>query len=355
MDINIWSPSVLAVIIGFLAVVGAIIFAKNKSTRKTIGIIGGVAGVVGIIVLFMGASLPTSLQFLNDPLWAGLGKSATVGGVQVVYSAVQGTNGNQGSNTGSGYIVTTNPTIAVAGGDKQQAGTSVTPGIQYSNGGGTFATASSTTAVPGQTLDLIMNSSGYHSQVVQALQVTPNSFPLSVLFNKNATITENIYTTTGLVITNGGGAQNQTDLGNGAGYNLKDDMTANALTSTQDMVCIIEITAGTNASTNPVGAQFGGQSPFSTSKPIWYTTAGVNSNVYLFNMPAISDTATRTNNIILTAKSTGRFQATSKMIKNCYTKEWFIDPNTGDLTYDVADSNGAVKSIAQYTYTVVFQ
>lgn len=261
--------------------------------------------------------------------------------------------GGQGSG---GLIITTNPTVAVAAQDAQSQGTSVGNALTYAfTRGGAFVT-SPTTAVPGQVLDLLVtNGTTYHSAAVKAITITPSTFPVSVLLNKNATVTESIYTTTGLVIANGVGVQNQTDLGNGMTYNLKDEMTANALTSTQDMVCVFELTSGNNASTSPPGVTFGGALPTSTSKPTWYTTVGVNSNVYLFDVPALSTSATNTRTIGLTAKTAGRFQAGSRLIKTCYTKENFVDSVNAQISYDVADSNGNLKSIASYTYTVYFQ
>lgn len=254
---------------------------------------------------------------------------------------------------------TTNPTISFTGIDAQQTGTSV-QSTYYANvndGDGGFGAADTpTTAVPDQVISfLLLNATSYHNTKIDDLKIESTTFPYTVKFNKNATITENIYTTTGLVINNGGGAQNQTDLGNGVSYNLKDEMTADSLTSTQDMICVIEMTVGANCSTNPSCVTYGGQQPTSTSNPIWYTLAGTGSKVYLFDQSPISSTSTVTKNIVLTPKSDGRFSALGYMKKSCYTKEYFIDPNSGQIAYDVADSQGTVKSMAIYTYTVYFQ
>jgi hypothetical protein len=136
-------------------------------------------------------------------------------------------------------------------------------------------------------------------------------------------------------------------------------MTASALTSTQDMVCIVEIEAGTNASTSPAGAALdlnGVAIPvLSTSKPTWYSTLGTASNVYQFEVAPLDTTALQTFHVTLVAKPTGRFSAATRMVKTCYTKEYFEDPVTGKIVYDVADSLGNLKSMAQYKYTVYFQ
>lgn len=299
-------------------------------------------------------------------LLIGIGVFAVIAllAVMVYYVAVKettypGTTQTITTGEGAGTIVTTNPIISIIGNDAQQSGTAVsTSGSKYqvNKGGFNSVTLGTTTAIPGQIVDLLLvNNSNYHNAVLKDISVNVDSFPVGVKFNKNASVIENLYTTTGLVITTGGGAQNQTDLGNGATYNLKDEMTAGSLTETQDMICIVEITAGSNASTTAGAVTYGGKAPVSTSKPTWYSTAGTTSNVYQFEMPSLKSSNTVTNTLHLEAKSSGRFSATSYVKKSCYTKEWFVDDVTGVLTFDVADSNGNLKSMAIYTYTAYFQ
>jgi len=284
----------------------------------------------------------------------------------------------QTSQTGSGTIINTvNPAIQVAGVDKQQTGTTVTSNpAKASTGGGAFATITlgTTTTVPGQTLDLFLtNGTSYHTayygkdiqgdanvqQSTSSISVTPSTFPITVVYNKNATVTENIFNTLGVAITNGGGATNQTNNGNGASYTLKDSMSGTSLQSTQDMKCIVELTAGVNASTTPAGVTLslnGNSIPVvSTSIPAWYTPVGTNSRVWIFDVAPLSSAAQVDYSLGLNALSTGSFTAGNRAIKTCYTKEYFIDPNSGQVTYDVADSNNVVQSIAKYAYTVYFQ
>lgn len=267
------------------------------------------------------------------------------------------TGGSAGS---SPYIVTTNPIIQIAGSDAQASGTAVTAsGSQYAINSGSFGTVTlgSTTAIPGQTLELVLinNSGGYHNQHVAPFTVEVGSFPLAVSFNKNATVTENLYSTTSVATSDNGGATNQTSLGAGTPYNLKDEMTASALASTQDMRCIFELTAGVNASTSPAGVSYGNFPLVSTSTPSWYTSSGVNSRVWIYDKPALSTTALSSDNIVINLQTAKLLSPNSQLIKTCYTKEWFIDPNTGKPTFDVADSNNNVKSMTQYKRTLYFQ
>lgn len=272
--------------------------------------------------------------------WFGLGSTPVTPGDSV--------------QSGPEYISTGSTTMTVIGVDALSAGTSVTGTTSVSTNGGAFSSDDfSISASPNQALNiLVTNNTLYHNAVITATVPQSPTGTINVQLKKNASITENVYTTTGLVIA--ANTQNQTDLGDGASYNLKDEMMPASLTSTGDMLCLIEIQAGNNASTTPAGATLNGASASSTSKPIWYTTIGTNSNVYQFPVPSLA-VGTTTFTIGLNAKSTGRFSAATRVIKTCYTKENFVDPNSGLLVYDVADSNGVIKSMASYAKTITFQ
>lgn len=272
--------------------------------------------------------------------------------------------GGEGQITTDGgtTIVTTNPIISILGNDAQQDGTIVsTAGSKYSvNSDSSFSsvTLGTTTAIPGQVVRLLLvNNTQYHNQVWNLdgkIVVQANTFPVNVQFNKNATITESIYYQN-TKLTNGGGANNITNLGNGASYSLTDEMQSNALTNTQDMVCIIEVEAGTNLSTDSPGVTYDGEVSNGRETASWYTPQGTSSKVYVFDRPAISTTKPVSTNILVNFKSTGGIGSAgvnSDILKSCYTKEWFVDPTTGKLTYDVVDSQGNVKSMAIYTHTI---
>ena len=266
----------------------------------------------------------------------------------------------QGTPTGTGgtTINTVNPAISIAGADIQKSGTAVTTtGSMYATNNGDFAsvTLGTTTAVPGQVVDLfLVNNTLYHNLYIGGISVTPSTFPISAKFNKNATVTQNIYGTTGLVLGNGDGSKNQTSLGAGTTYNLKDEMTASSLTSTQDMVCIIEVQNGTAIDTSAGGVKYGGQAAYSTAKPSWYSLIGSNSGVYLFNVPALATTETVARTISLPTKSTIDLSSTSWVYRTCYTKEWNIDPSSGKAQFTVEDSNGNLESMASYVYKIQF-
>lgn len=312
-----------------------------------------------------------------------------VGGVGfgVYYFAGNSQNTLSGSDQnidGSGItLVTTDPVIQIAGTDLQQGGTAVTGSAQVATNGNGFtsATLGTTTAKVGQTLDiLIVNNTAYHNAyygkdvsgddnvvqkdangdtVANSINVKPGTFPIGVKFNKNGSLaTDNIYSTTGVVMTTGG-ATNQTDLGNGASYNFKNEMAMGSLLSTQDMSCVVEVTAGVNLTApNGITMSLNGANiaPKLTARPQWYTlVGGVDSVVYVFDVPALSSTATQQFYIGVNTKSTGRLPATSSVIRTCYTKEYFIDSQTGKVAYDVADSLNAIKSMASYTKRFYFQ
>jgi len=253
-------------------------------------------------------------------------------------------------------INTVNPYITVTSLDKGAPGTTVSVSAYGSFDSGGFKSVSlgSDTAVPGQTLSLLLvNNTLYHNAKVDPFKVESTSFPVTVYLNKNASVTENIYNTVGLVMTNGGGATNQTALGNGATYNFKDSMSGTSLASTQDMICVVEVEEGANVSTT-AGVTYDGKAPISTAKPSWYTLLGSGSNVYLFEVPALDSGAEVTRNLQIVNSATKCFSPLKSVKKTCYTKEYFIDSNSGKIVYDVADSDGNLKSMAQYSYRFYF-
>jgi hypothetical protein len=266
------------------------------------------------------------------------------------------------NNDGQGtQIVTTGAAPDWGAQDRQAGGTSVgsTQTVRSTTGGIFNTKASSYT--PGQVVDVfVTNNTIYHNMYVAQHKVAyGTSDPFTVSVDKNASVSESIYTTTGLVMTNSatatGAVQNQTNGGNGKTYNFKDEMSGTALQSTNDMTCVVEVSAGINVSTVSTAVTLNGNTPKLAGTPAWYTTAGVNSRTWLFDIPAITSGNTVTNTLSLTADTSKQFSAPASVKKVCYTKEWFIDPNTGQPTFDVADSNGAVKSMAAYTYQFYFQ
>src|SRR6185503_13015658 len=361
MGLNI-SAGLVLWILGILIAIASVASFSRPKRQPVLGVNKTLMGfILGIIAVGIIAG---QLGYLTNIGYAPLAVTGAAVSPQV-------------STSGSGtFINTVNPAISFSTADKQQTGTSV--GIataQVSTGGAPYATitAGTTTAVPGQSLDILLsNTSTYHAayygadvagdQNVQqsttgSLQVTSTSFPLQVTFNKNATVTEQIYSTTGIVLDNNASVfatVNQTDLGNGASYSMKDAMSGLSLASTQDMACIVEITAGVNASSSPAGAQLslnGNAIPLvSTSKPNWNDTAGVNSVVYRYDIAPLNSGAEVDYQLLLTAKATGRFPAASRVLKTCYTKEYFIDPISGKVVYDIQDSLGNLKSSAQYKF-----
>jgi hypothetical protein len=279
----------------------------------------------------------------------------------------------QGGGTGEGGVTinTANPVINVKATDLQSGGTAV--GLTGSQAfiqapGAAPASWSSVvlgtdTAVVGQTVGLLaINNTQYHNAYLAPFTVASNSFPVSMKFNKNATVTENMYPSTGgTAYTNavGGFVTNITALGAGTPYTIKDDMNANALTSTQDLVCLIEIRNGTALSSGtPYGVTLDGANPFSTSKPSFYTLNSSTSAVFLFNVAAMSDSIIKSHTITVNTASNKAIAASAGdvpfLIKTCYTKEWFLDPS-GVPTYDYVDTYGALKSIAQYRYEIASQ
>ncbi len=315
--------------------------AARKTSPALIFIVLGVFAVIGIL---------TFAVFFRPATQTQLG-----GGTQTT----------QGGTGGAATIVTTNPTIAFTGQEAQNIGTAVSPvGYRVSVNNGAFAgvVASGTgTAVPGQSDTFLLNSSGYHSAIVTGLAITPSVFPYTVQFDKNASVTEVIaYPYANTNIANGLGVNNITNAGvNGASYILNDHMYGTTQASTNDMLCLYELTEGVNATATGVqvsGAGITADAKYANSIPAWYTPAGVNSRVWGFDVPAIKSSGDTASTITLQTLPTKSFSAGDRLIKTCYTKENFIDSATGKLAYEVADSqSNAIQSLARYTFTGYFQ
>lgn len=285
-----------------------------------------------------------------------------------LFGQTQGIPGVSPTPSSGTTIVTTGNIVSISGQDALSQGTivgssalaqSAAPGTTAFTGFGTL-TSGTTQFTPGTSLNILLtNGTTYHNSVVRNHVVpTGTSDPIAVMFNKNASVTESyVYSLTNLVIGNNGVGNNITGAtGVGASITLQDSMYGTSLASTQDMTCLIELTAGVNATSTPSGVTFTGpgavpNTQYATSTPAWYNTQGSNSRVWAFDIPPITSAGATQYTIVATALSTKTFPAGNKIIKTCYTKENFIDPNTGQLTYAVADSNNNVKSIAVYSFT----
>lgn len=303
--------------------------------------------VIGVIII---ALILVALIGGGYALW----KTGTFGGTTQSVA-----NSPQAQNTANGVVINTaDPVVSVTGLDAQQKGTTVTSTAKANTNSQGFAsvTLGTTTSKVGNKVALFLsNGTTYHNAYKEGFDVSTTTFPVQILFNKNGSVTENVYNTVGQVATNGGGATNQTSLTEGASYTLKDEISGTSLASTQDMTCVVEVTAGVNLTSSPAGITLGlnGQNipSVSTSIPAWYNPVGTNSRAYLFDVPAIDSGATRTFSIGINTLTTGKLVPTSRILKTCYTKEYFIDTD-GSVKYGVADANNVVKSMASYPYSI---
>ena len=345
-NITLWILAIMALV--FLVMGFGKVFAR-KGFWKYFTMIGGIVLAIYAVVGLMGSYGAIDLGTASGFFLA----------VTPVAPELPGAGGTGG--TGGTYYAS-NPIYAVTALNSQQSGTTVATITAQSSENALNAfkavTLGTTTVVPGRTVTmLVVNNTIYHNAKVEPFTVQAGSFPITVLMNKNASVTETIFNTKSVAID--GTLTNQSANGNGAVYNLKDAMAGTSLASTQDMTCVIELTAGVNATTSPAGVilSLGGQNIAlkSTSVPVWYNTAGTNSRVWTFDIPALTSASEIDYTISLSSQATKSFPALSSMIKTCYTKEYFIDSNSGTIVYDIADSDGTLKSMGQYKSQVFFQ
>lgn len=259
---------------------------------------------------------------------------------------------NPGQNVG-GNIITTNPTLKVSAFDAAQPGTSVTvTGKANINNGGyvTDALAGGTTLVPGNTVALLVNASSYHSAKVDAFTVKVDSFPIVVKMNANASATITAFNNNNVAID--GTATNQSV---SAGTSPTNALRFNgqSLKSTQDLTCVLEESNKTAVNQN-LGITLATGTP--RSIPLnFYTLAGVNSVVYVYDLPALTSAADVLNSVTTNCATTSGYSLGGSTLKiTCYTKEYFVDSVTGAMTYDIQDSTGTLQSIMRFTKTITF-
>ncbi len=249
-------------------------------------------------------------------------------------------------------IITSSTTLSLGGVDKAQTGISVgvTPYIAVGNN--PFKTGI-TSASQGQKLKILfVNNTQYHNAYISDYTVPAvASDVITAQLNKNASIVMKWYNSDGTnLLTNGGGAVNQT-VSTGGAYTMKFTIDGQDQASTQDMRCILESSDATKAEKmvlSGFGAVDKGQ-----SKPNWYTLSGVNAGVWVFDIAPISGAGTTVGSIYISSKTGQSLAGTTAKI-SCYTKEYFLDSYTGTVSYDVEDSRGNLQSIASYTYTIAF-
>lgn len=259
--------------------------------------------------------------------------------------------GNNGGNGGSGvpYISTGSTALSLAAVDALKTGTSVGTSNKISVNGAAY-TAGITSASPNNKLGILVNASGYHNQYVKDY-VVPNS-PTAVIpvsMNKNSSgVTTTIFNTNNLVVN--GVATNQTVAVGGA-YTMPIRFDGSSLETTQAMRCIIEASNGTAA--DKVTFNVAGASYIGNSKPNWYTLSGTNSDIFVYDMPEVANAASIPGTIQITSAS-GTTLAASSLKVSCFSKEWFIDTNDGQVKFDVEDSLGTRQSAFALTSTVQF-
>lgn len=261
------------------------------------------------------------------------------------------------TETETGNIITTSTTLTIKPIDaitKASVGGSYQLGINGGQLGGSTATTSTSAVSAGDTLDVLFtNNTQYHNLYLSNVKV-PNSVTFTLddtkglNVYKNASVTLSTFNTNDQVMTNGGGATNQTDNGAGSAYNIKLRMVGQDQTSTQDLKCLVEVQTGANVSKVTWDGKDG-----TKTTPSWYTLIGSASNVYVFEIAPITNAVTRDSYINIQAAS-AKTLGTNKVKIGCYTKDWFLDSNDGKVKYDTEDSIGTLKSMASYSTSFYF-
>ena len=345
------------VMVGLLVTGVSAFFIKKNVERRKLGVkIGGAifsVGFVFVILILLGVQ-GSFMDKLKNPLFNQT-QSYNLGNqtLNLSYSITpQGTSSNSGAGASPSqqYVITTNPTPTVTGYNSQYPGTTFSTTARISTNKGAWGAAPST-VVPGQTLDLNLNASGYHNAVIKNLLVKADTFPLSTPMNKNASVTITAFNTNNEVID--GAATNQSvTAGQSPSMSIKFNGQSQA--NTQDMTCILEESNKTAIDSVKGITMAGG-----TERTIplnFYTLAGVDSYTKIYDIPALTDSSDVFHSVTVNTATTSGYSLAGSTLKiDCYTKENFEDSATGQLAFDIQDSAGVLKSMAHYSKTIVFQ
>lgn len=248
------------------------------------------------------------------------------------------------------YISTGATTLNFVLTDAQAQGTLVTATPYIAIGSDNAYRTGISSASPNDVLNvLFVNNSGYHNAFVKGLTVkaTPSQTE-SVSMNRNGSVALSLYNTDNSKMS---ATVNQTVVTGGA-YNMEVRFDGTDKVNTQDMKCILEASDSTKMdklSLSGAGATFVGQ-----AKPSAYTLSGVNSAVWVYDVQPIVNAVTVKGTLSASSK-TGQSLAGTTAKVTCYTKEYFIDSQSGKVSYDIEDSQGNLKSIATYSVTANFQ
>jgi hypothetical protein len=270
-----------------------------------------------------------------------------------ILSGIFGNNGSGGNNGNNNqYIVSSSTALSYAGVDALSPGTTVGSISYTSVNGGPFVTGI-TTASQGDTLAiLLVNGTTYHSVSIPSNTVPAGKTTdvITANFYANASVSITVFNTNGVAITNNGGATNQT-VATGGAYNMNVRLDGQDKKSTQDMRCVLESSDGSKADTVTLSGL--GASYIGMAKPSSYTLAGANSQVWVYDISPITGATSSSGTIAVTSKTSQSLTGT-KVIMQCFTKEYYIDSTTGKVAYGMEDSLGNLKSWASYKFTVYF-
>lgn len=256
-----------------------------------------------------------------------------------------------GTAPGGSTIITTATTLSYVTNDAFQGGLAVSATPYVGINGASLKTGITSASVGDKLEILFVNNTNYHNAYLKEVVVPSSSTAtIPMTLKKSAAATMTMFNTNSQVMTNNGGAVNQTVTAGGA-YNMKLRIDGQDKASTNDMRCVLEGSDGTKIdklTLNGFGATYVGM-----AKPSSYTLSSVNSQVWVYDVPAIEGAVSPEGVIGVTTK-TGQTIAGQFFKVACYTKENFIDSQSGKVVYDMEDSLGVLQSLTSYTFKGYF-
>lgn len=288
---------------------------------------------LGIMALIVACLAVTS--FVGFQMYGQSAKSA---------SAI-GTDDQTGQSYQSTCELGTDVTVRGSYVDAKQTGTTGLGGTLYASVDGAAYSTTTTPASVGSVIDYyFLNGSTYHSTVLNDVK-TPcaGEMPIEMKLLGNSSLTITVYNQYGTATLSDGGGATNLSLASGESATVKVMLQAQNLKGTQKMRCVLE----SNSTTKMKEMKLDGFGATPAVRPSFYTVNATKSVTWAYDINSVEG-ATPVEGYIYMEPKTSQDLSGSMFIIDCYTYEYFLDSVTGQVPFDIEDSQGTKKSIGTY-------
>lgn len=257
---------------------------------------------------------------------------------------------NEANSTGSVPIIIypTSSQLILIGKDYFSPGIGITGNYFISTNNGAYVSAvSPVMTAPGDNLKILAMNSGYHNTyLTYTIPNSPNSL-LDVPLKKAAIVTPQIYDN--FQILDSGNTVNL-DANVNSNFALNVRLTGTSGQSSSDLICVLEADSTKISSMTLSGA---GVNYLGEVKPSSHLLLMPSSKVWIYSLPSIEYAVLKYYNLNINSKA-GMDASGTKWGISCYSKEYFLDSASGQVLYNIDDSQGTLKSLTKFAFTDTF-